>query len=92
MTKPSGGLSSKLNEVLMEKIKKIIWDHVGIEGYDDDLYVDGQEEAAKAIVDLVAGCVPPERESGVSWGRQDPETHGWNDCRKVLLDNMGVGE
>ena len=86
---------NKQGEGLREQLMSVICEHVpGVceDSGQAEWTVGEMKPLVDAILSLVVGCVPPEREAGVSWGRQDPETHGWNDCRKVLLDNMGVGE
>ena len=42
---------------------------------------------AEVMLNLVVGCVPPE--NGYKYVE---DRFGWQECRKVLLDNMGVGE
>ena len=94
MNKPGEGLREKILSICEEVRCAGYFDGYIYAGGENPPQLDGllPKEAVEAILSLVVGCVPTKSDTALEGGTHEEYDVGFNKCRKVLLDNMGVGE
>ena len=87
---------NKPGEVLREKLRDIL---IGVELYGKcpiGNWGTPVDYALVTIMGAVKSCVPDRDRPHTMASENSDEyliySHGWNKCREVLLDNMGVGD